>query len=91
VLDINFDEGMLDSARVMTHFLNLIASEPDIARVPLMLDSSKFSVIEVRVCAHCVIDESHHAHTGWAAVLSRTLHCQQHLTERRRGAMSVWC
>ena len=46
VIDINVDEGMLDSEQVMKEFLNLIASEPDISRVPLMIDSSKWSVIE---------------------------------------------
>ena len=46
VIDVNMDEGMLDSEECMTHFLNLIASEPDISRVPIMIDSSKFSVIE---------------------------------------------
>ncbi|EEF57331.1 methionine synthase, partial [Pedosphaera parvula] len=46
VIDVNMDEGMLDGAKAMTHFLNLIASEPDIARVPIMVDSSKWSVIE---------------------------------------------
>ncbi|MBD2769053.1 methionine synthase [Hymenobacter sp. BT664] len=46
VLDINMDEGMLDSEQAMTTFLHLIASEPDIARVPLMIDSSKWSVLE---------------------------------------------
>ncbi len=46
VIDINMDEGMLDAVAAMTHFLNLIASEPDIARVPIMIDSSKWSVIE---------------------------------------------
>lgn len=46
VIDVNFDEGMLDGEACMTHFLNLIGSEPDIARVPVMLDSSKWSVIE---------------------------------------------
>jgi 5-methyltetrahydrofolate--homocysteine methyltransferase len=46
VIDVNMDEAMLDSARAMTRFLNLIASEPDIARVPVMIDSSKWSVIE---------------------------------------------
>ena len=46
VIDINMDEGMLDAIKAMTHFLNLIASEPDIARVPVMIDSSKWSVIE---------------------------------------------
>jgi 5-methyltetrahydrofolate--homocysteine methyltransferase len=46
ILDVNMDEGLLDSENAMTTFLNLIAAEPDIARVPLMIDSSKFSVIE---------------------------------------------
>ncbi len=46
VIDINMDEGMLDSEKLMHDFLNLIASEPDIARVPVMIDSSKWSVIE---------------------------------------------
>jgi 5-methyltetrahydrofolate--homocysteine methyltransferase len=46
VLDVNMDEGMLDSEAVMVKFLNLIASEPDIARLPIMIDSSKWSVIE---------------------------------------------
>ena len=46
VIDINLDEGMLDSEQVMKEFLNLIASEPEISRVPIMIDSSKWSVIE---------------------------------------------
>src|SRR5258707_6687057 len=46
VLDVNMDEGLLDSPRAMTTFLNLIAAEPDIARVPIMVDSSKWEVIE---------------------------------------------
>jgi 5-methyltetrahydrofolate--homocysteine methyltransferase len=46
VIDVNMDEGLLDSEAAMTTFLNLVASEPDIARVPIMVDSSKFSVIE---------------------------------------------
>ena len=46
ILDVNMDEGLLDSEAAMVEFLNLIASEPDIARVPLMIDSSKWSVIE---------------------------------------------
>ncbi|MGH9140223.1 MAG: methionine synthase, partial [Vicinamibacterales bacterium] len=45
LIDINMDEGMLDSEQVMTHFLNYIGTEPDIARVPFMIDSSKWSVI----------------------------------------------
>jgi 5-methyltetrahydrofolate--homocysteine methyltransferase len=46
VIDVNMDEGMLDSEAAMTKFLNLIASEPDIAKLPIMVDSSKWSVIE---------------------------------------------
>jgi len=46
IIDINMDEGLLDSEKAMVTFLNLIAAEPDIARVPVMIDSSKFSVIE---------------------------------------------
>src|SRR5262247_3786940 len=46
ILDVNMDEGLLDSEKAMVTFLNLIASEPDIARVPIMIDSSKWSVIE---------------------------------------------
>jgi 5-methyltetrahydrofolate--homocysteine methyltransferase len=46
IIDINFDEGMLDSEKCMTHFLKLVASEPDICRVPIMIDSSKWSVLE---------------------------------------------
>ena len=46
IIDINMDEGMLDSESAMVRFLNLIAGEPDISRVPLMIDSSKWSIIE---------------------------------------------
>lgn len=46
IIDVNFDEGLLDGVACMTKFLNLIASEPDIARVPVMIDSSQWSVIE---------------------------------------------
>src|SRR5207344_2343488 len=46
IIDVNMDEGLLDSEQAMTTFLNLSAAEPDIARVPVMVDSSKFSVIE---------------------------------------------
>ncbi len=46
IIDINFDEGLLNSEECMTKFLNLVASEPDISRVPIMIDSSKWSVIE---------------------------------------------
>lgn len=59
VIDVNFDEGLLDSEACMTKFLNLLASEPDISRVPLMIDSSKWSVIEAGLkCAQgkCVVN-----------------------------------
>ena len=46
ILDVNMDEGMLDSEAAMTRFLNLIATEPEIARLPVMIDSSRFSVLE---------------------------------------------
>ena len=46
IIDVNMDEGMLDSQQAMTTFLQLLAAEPDISRVPVMIDSSKWSVIE---------------------------------------------
>jgi 5-methyltetrahydrofolate--homocysteine methyltransferase len=46
IIDVNMDEGLIDSQGAMTEFLNLIAAEPDIARVPVMIDSSKFQIIE---------------------------------------------
>ncbi|KAK2815460.1 hypothetical protein Q5P01_025927 [Channa striata] len=59
VLDINMDEGMLDGATAMTRFCNLVASEPDIARVPLCIDSSNFAVIEagLKCCqGKCIVN-----------------------------------
>ena len=52
IIDVNMDEGMLDSEAAMRRFLDFVASEPDISRVPIMLDSSKFSVIEAGL-QHC--------------------------------------
>ncbi|RCS24852.1 methionine synthase [Phyllobacterium salinisoli] len=46
IIDINMDEGLIDSQKAMTEFLNLVAAEPDIARVPVMIDSSKWEIIE---------------------------------------------
>ena len=46
LLDVNMDEGMLDSEAAMTRFLNLVATEPEVARIPIMIDSSKWSVLE---------------------------------------------
>lgn len=59
IIDINMDEGMLDSQQAMVTFLNLIASEPDISRVPIMIDSSKWEIIEAGLkCAQgkCVVN-----------------------------------
>src|SRR6266404_6185587 len=59
ILDVNMDEGMIDSEAAMTRFLNLIGSEPEIARIPLMIDSSKWSVIEAGlkcVQGKCVVN-----------------------------------
>ncbi|SPE31500.1 homocysteine-N5-methyltetrahydrofolate transmethylase, B12-dependent [Burkholderiales bacterium] len=59
IIDVNMDEAMLDSPAAMRRFLNLIASEPDIARVPIMIDSSKWSVIEAGlqcVQGRCVVN-----------------------------------
>ncbi|MCH6255255.1 methionine synthase [Puniceicoccaceae bacterium K14] len=59
IIDINFDEGLLDSEACMIHFMNLIGSEPDICKVPIMIDSSKWSVIEAGLqCSQgkCVVN-----------------------------------
>lgn len=59
MIDVNMDEGLLDAEAAMVHFLNLIASEPDIARVPIVIDSSKWSVIEAGLqCAQgkCIVN-----------------------------------
>lgn len=46
VIDINMDEGLLDGVKEMTTFLNMLASDPDVSRVPVMIDSSKWEVLE---------------------------------------------
>ena len=59
ILDVNMDEGMLDGVQAMVTFLNLIASEPDIARIPIMIDSSKWEIIEAGlqvVQGKCVVN-----------------------------------
>ncbi|MFM8409285.1 MAG: homocysteine S-methyltransferase family protein, partial [Alphaproteobacteria bacterium] len=59
LVDVNMDEGLLDSAKEMSHFLKLVATEPEIARVPIMIDSSKFEVIEAGlkcVQGKCVVN-----------------------------------
>ena len=85
VLDVNMDEGLLDSVHAMTTFLNLIAAEPDIARVPLMIDSSKWEVIEAGL--KCVqgkaIVNSISMKEGEAKFLEQAVKC------RRYGAAVV--
>jgi 5-methyltetrahydrofolate--homocysteine methyltransferase len=58
IIDINMDEAMLDSQKAMVTFLNLVAAEPDISRTPIMIDSSKWSVIEAGL--KCVQGRSDH-------------------------------
>ncbi len=85
IIDINMDEGLLDSENAMITFLNLIATEPDIARVPLMIDSSKWNVIEAGL--KCVqgkaIVNSISMKEGEAQFLDQALKC------RRYGAAVV--
>jgi 5-methyltetrahydrofolate--homocysteine methyltransferase len=59
ILDVNMDDALLDGEKAMTHFLNLIQSEPDIAKIPIMIDSSKFSIIQAGlkcVQGKCVVN-----------------------------------
>src|SRR5678815_4653681 len=59
VLDVNMDDALLDGVQAMTTFLNLVQSEPDIARIPIMIDSSKFSIIEAGlkcVQGRCIVN-----------------------------------
>ncbi|CAI5937696.1 unnamed protein product, partial [Closterium sp. NIES-64] len=53
IIDINFDEGLLDSVAAMTRFVNLLVSEPDVAKVPFMIDSSKFHLVEAGLKCPC--------------------------------------
>src|SRR5690606_39099656 len=80
VIDVNMDEGLLDSREAMVTFLNLIASEPDIARVPIMIDSSKFEVIEAGL--ECVqgkpIVNSISLKEGEEAFLAHARICRDH-------------
>jgi 5-methyltetrahydrofolate--homocysteine methyltransferase len=72
VIDVNMDEGMLDGAEAMRTFLNLIAAEPDIARVPVMIDSSKWEVIEAGL--KCVQGKPYrelHLHEGGRGYVPR--------------------
>ncbi|MBX7213521.1 MAG: methionine synthase [Thermoflexales bacterium] len=80
ILDVNFDEGLIDGEKAMTRFLNLAMSEPDIARVPIMIDSSKWSVIEAGL--KCVqgksIVNSISLKEGEAAFLDHARLCRQY-------------
>lgn len=85
LIDVNFDEGLLDSEACMTKFMNLIASEPAIARVPIMIDSSKWSVIEAGlrcVQGKCIVN-SISLKEGEATFLEQARLC------RRYGAAVV--
>ncbi|MDB5821202.1 MAG: methionine synthase, partial [Rhizobacter sp.] len=85
IIDINMDEAMLDSKAAMVRFLNLIASEPEISRVPIMIDSSKWEVIEAGLkCAQgrCIVN-SISMKEGEAAFLAQATKC------RRYGAAVV--
>jgi 5-methyltetrahydrofolate--homocysteine methyltransferase len=80
IIDINFDEGLLDSEACMTKFMNLVASEPAIARVPIMVDSSKWSVIEAGLkCAQgkCIVN-SISLKEGEAKFLEQAKLCQRY-------------
>jgi len=80
IIDINMDEGMLDSKAAMIHFLNLIASEPDISRVPIMVDSSKWEIIEAGL--KCIqgksIVNSISLKSGEAEFIERAKLCMKH-------------
>ncbi|MHB1174692.1 MAG: methionine synthase [Sulfuriferula sp.] len=80
IIDINMDEGMLDAEAAMVRFLNLIASEPDIARVPIMIDSSKWSIIEAGlkcVQGKCIVN-SISMKEGEAEFIERAKLCQRY-------------
>lgn len=80
IIDVNMDEGMLDSKEAMVTFLNLIAAEPDISRVPIMIDSSKWDIIEAGlrcIQGKCVVN-SISLKEGEALFLEQAKLCQQY-------------
>lgn len=85
IIDINFDEGLLDSKGCMVTFLNLIASEPDIAKVPIMIDSSKWEVIEAGL--KCVQGKS--IVNSISLKEGEAIFCQQAKMIKRYGAAVV--
>ncbi|MDG2271104.1 MAG: methionine synthase [Halioglobus sp.] len=80
IIDVNMDEGMLDSEAAMVNFLNLVASEPDICRVPIMVDSSKWNVIEagLRCIQGKAIVNSISLKAGEQEFLNQARLCQQY-------------
>ena len=80
IIDINMDEGMLDAEAAMVTFLNLLAAEPDISRVPIMLDSSKWSVIEagLRCVQGKAIVNSISLKAGESEFLEQAARCQRY-------------
>ncbi|MDR2429498.1 MAG: methionine synthase [Puniceicoccales bacterium] len=80
IIDVNFDEALLDGAACMTRFLNLLAAEPDLARAPLMLDSSRWEVIEagLRCAQGKSIVNSLSLKEGEAVFLARARLCRRH-------------
>ena len=89
LIDVNMDEGMLDSEQAMTTFLNYIATEPEIARVPVMIDSSKWSVLEAGL--KCVqgksVVNSISLKEGEADFLHKAKHRQAFRRRRRRDGV----
>jgi cobalamin-dependent methionine synthase I len=85
VIDVNMDEGLLDGVAAMSKFLRIAATEPDVSKVPFMIDSSKFEIIEVglqnvqvRARAHCAGCElCTLTRTGWEHGLAAALHLGQ--------------
>src|SRR6185503_3751290 len=78
VLDVNMDDAMLDGVQAMTTFLNLLQSEPDIARIPVMIDSSKFEIIEAGlkcVQGKCIVN-SISMKEGEAKFIDQAIVCQ---------------
>src|SRR5690348_14765211 len=80
VLDVNMDDALLDGVQAMTKFLNLLQAEPDIARIPIMIDSSKFSIIEAGlkcVQGKCIVN-SISLKEGEEKFIEQALICQSY-------------
>src|SRR5690349_15208022 len=80
VLDVNMDDALLDGVQAMTTFLNLVQSEPDIAKIPIMIDSSKFEIIEAGlkcVQGKCIVN-SISMKEGEAKFIEQAITCQSY-------------